>query len=172
MPDAATMPWADIGRPILIALESPLTDEIRGLIAELNATLHESTPPEFCYDLTVEEMAAPDMTVLVARKDGVAVGTGSLRCHQAGIGEVKRMYVRPDYQRQGIGGEILKIIEATAVVDGIQRLVIETGHDHPAAWRVYERAGFHRCGPVLNYVDSHYSVFYDKELGRPGGAGP
>jgi putative acetyltransferase len=171
MLDAATLPVAGIAPPFVIAPESPLKDDIRILIDELNATLHESTPPEFCYQLTVEEMAAPDMTVFVARKGPIAAGTGSIRRHPAGIGEIKRMYVRPEYQGQGIGGAILEEIEALAVAEGLERLVLETGHNHPAAWRVYERAGFLRCGPVLNYEESSYSIFYEKKLARSSGGG-
>jgi putative acetyltransferase len=29
---------------------------------------------------------------------------------------------------------------------------------------VYERGGFTRCGPVLDYPLSDYSIFYDKAL--------
>jgi putative acetyltransferase len=42
--------------------------------------------------------------------------------------------------------------------------VLETGHVHDAAWRVYERGGFTRCGPVLDYPPSDYSIFYEKAL--------
>jgi len=48
----------------------------------------------------------------------------------------------------------------------LKRLVLETGDRHPAAWTVYERAGFSRCGPVLDYPDSEWSVFYEKSLAR------
>jgi putative acetyltransferase len=41
--------------------------------------------------------------------------------------------------------------------------VLETGDRHPAAWRVYERGGL-RCGAVLDYPDTGYSVFYAKTL--------
>jgi putative acetyltransferase len=40
----------------------------------------------------------------------------------------------------------------------------ETGDRHPAAWTVYEGAGFTRCGAVLDYPDSKWSVFYEKSL--------
>jgi len=58
---------------ITIAAESPLRDDLRALIAELNAALLELTPPEHCYHMTPEEMARPDSTVFVAREDGVAI---------------------------------------------------------------------------------------------------
>jgi len=59
---------------------------------------------------------------------------------------------------------VLDAIEALARREGFAHLVLETGHRHPAAWRVYERAGFNRCGAVLDYPDSEYSVFYAKAL--------
>ena len=55
-------------------------------------------------------------------------------------------------------------IEALARREGLKQLVLETGDRHPAAWTVYERAGFSRCGPVLDYPDVKYSVFYGKRL--------
>ncbi len=39
---------------IEIAAETPLQDEVRTLIVELNVALLELTPPEFCSHLTVE----------------------------------------------------------------------------------------------------------------------
>ena len=149
---------------VAIAEESPLQDDVRELIAELNAELLALTPPEFCFHMSAEEMAAPDTTVFVAREHGRAVACGALRRHADGLGEVKRMYTRPALQGRGIGGRILAAIEALACQEGLRRLVLETGDRHPAAWRVYERGGFTRCGPVLDYPDSTWSVFYEKRL--------
>ena len=52
--------------PVTLAIESPLQDEVRTLIAELNTVLLELSPPEACYHLTVEEMAEPTVTVWIA----------------------------------------------------------------------------------------------------------
>jgi putative acetyltransferase len=149
-----------------IAIESPLSDEFRALLDELNATLLELTPPEHCYHMTAEEMARPDTTVFVARENGEAIACGALKRHGNGIGEVKRMYTRPACQGRGLGGLILGEIERLARSEGLARLVLETGDRHPAAWRVYERAGFTRCGAVLDYPDTKWSVFYEKPLVR------
>lgn len=165
MTGLATSVPADADAPaVRIAVESPLQDDIRALIGELNVVLHELTPPEFCYNLKPEEMAQPNVTVFVARSDGRAVAIGALRRHEGGVGEVKRMYTRPEMQGRGLGGAILAAIEAMAVGEGLDRLVLETGDRHPAAWRVYERAGFVRTGPVLGYPENPYSIFYEKRL--------
>ena len=156
---------------ITISAEDPRQDDVRDLIAELNKVLLELTPPEFVFHMTAEEMARPDTTVFIARDEGKAVACGALRRHGDGIGEVKRMYTRPSYQGHGIGGRILTEVEALARREGLARLVLETGDRHPAAWRVYERGGFKRCGAVLDYPNSGHSVFYEKVLAVEGVSG-
>ncbi|WP_269929523.1 GNAT family N-acetyltransferase [Aminobacter sp. HY435] len=147
-----------------IAVESPLQDEVRGLIAELNATLLELTPLEFCFHMSAEQMAEADTTVFIARDNGEAIACGALKRHDGGVGEVKRMYTRPTHRGKKIGSAMVDLIEALARHEGLGRLVLETGDRHPAAWAVYESAGFSRCGPVLDYPDSQWSVFYEKNL--------
>ena len=144
--------------------ESPLQDDVRVLIAELNDVLLALTPPEFCFHMTVEDMAGADTTVWIARRDGRAIGCGALRRHDPALAEVKRMYVRPDEQGRGIAGALLDRIIARAVQEEIAFLKLETGDRHPAAWRVYERAGFQRCGAFADYPESAYSIFYEKPL--------
>jgi putative acetyltransferase len=153
---------------VIIAVESPLQDDVRVLIRELNETLDALTPPEFNFQMSVEEMAEPDTTVFVARENGVAVGCGALKRHANGIGEVKRMYTRPSLQGRGVGGEILARVEDLARTEGLSQLVLETGDGYHAAWRLYERGGFVRCGAVLDYPDNEYSVFFEKSLATNG----
>ncbi|TKT76838.1 GNAT family N-acetyltransferase [Aquamicrobium sp. LC103] len=149
---------------IEIAVETPLQDDVRRLVAELNETLLDLTPPEFCFHLTVEQMAEPATTLFVARENGGAVACGALHRHEGGIAEVKRMYTQPSHRGRKIGQMIVERIERLAREEGIAKLVLETGDRHPAAWAVYERAGFTRCGPVLDYPDSQWSVFYEKDI--------
>lgn len=149
---------------VTIAAESPLQDDVRTLVAELNTVLHALSPPEACYHLTVEQMAEPTVTVWIARDGDTVVGCGALKRHSGTVGEVKRMFTRPDWQGQGIGWRILGEILAAAEWEGLATLVLETGDQHPAAWAIYEKAGFSRCGPVLDYPASPYSVFYQKQL--------
>lgn len=149
---------------VSIAQESPLASDVRQLIAELDEALLEVCPPEFCFQMTAEEMAQDDTTVFVARDEGKAAACGALRQHGSDIGEVKRMYTRPEWRGQHIGGAILDAIERKALKEGLTQLVLETGEKQPAACRVYERGGFKRCEAVLDYPDSGHSVFYEKNL--------
>ncbi|MES1201711.1 MAG: GNAT family N-acetyltransferase [Pseudomonadota bacterium] len=153
---------------ISIAVEMPLQDDVRALVAALNEWALGETPREFCHHMTVEQMAEPSTTVFIARNEaGEAIGMGALKRHRAGLGEVKRMFTRPTARDGGIAGRIVQQIEALARQEGLQRLALETGAVpgfHPA-WRVYEREGFTRCGAFLDYpADSPHNVYYEKLL--------
>lgn len=149
---------------VSIAVETPLSDEMRELVGELSTLLLSLTPAEACHHLTVEQMADPRTTVFVARVNGKAASCGALYRHQDGIAEVKRMYTRPGFQGRGIGAKILERIIATAEEEGLRELVLETGWNYDAARHLYERYGFELCGPVLDYPDHRESVFYRKAL--------
>jgi putative acetyltransferase len=152
---------------VTIAAETPLQDEVRRLVTDLNAHMIPLTPREFQFQLTVEQMAEPSVTCFVARDEtGRAVGMGSLKDHGDGLGEVKRMYTLPAVRGQRVGSLLLQRIERLARDRGLSRLVLETGEapGFEGAWRVYERGGFSVCGAVLDYPDSGYSRFYEKKM--------
>jgi len=152
---------------IAIAPETPLQDDVRRLVAELNAFLQPQTPIAYQFQLTVEQMADPSLTLFVARDaTGAAVGMGGLKDHGAGLGEVKRMYAVPAVRGQRVGAKLLQRIEELAKEKHLSRIVLETGEapGFAEAYRVYERGGFNRCGAVLDYPDSAYSRFYEKKI--------
>lgn len=152
---------------VAIAVETPLQDDVRGLVAALNAYLIPLTPREFQFQLTVEQMADLSLTLFVARDEsGRAVGMGALKDHGKALGEVKRMFTLPEVRGQRVGAQLLVRIEGLARDKRIARLVLETGEapGFEPAYRVYERGGFSTCGAVLDYPDSGHSRFYEKML--------
>lgn len=155
-----------------IRIENPLDgDDVRDLVAGLNAHLFSLTPPELCFHMTPQQMAGAGTTVFVTRDtDGRALGMGALRRHANGVAEVKRMYTLPTMRGQGVGSALLATIERLARAESFARLVLETGDQHPDAYALYEKGGFTRCGAVLDYPDAPTSVFYEKRLASDWGA--
>ena len=150
-----------------IAIETPLQDDVRELVAALDADLRPLSPPQFQFHMTVEQMADPKTKLFVARDEaGKAVGMGALKVETAELAEVKRMYTRPALRGQRIGSVILAAVEALARDKGIAELKLETGvgEGFAPAHRVYERGGFTRCGAFLDYPDSGYSAFFARQL--------
>jgi putative acetyltransferase len=149
----------------IIATETPLSDDVRTLVKELNDFTFELTPAEYRHHMTVEQMARADTTLFVARDaNGATLGMGALRRHANGVGEVKRMFVKQEARGLGVGGAILARIEALARQEGVTRVVLETGSNFDAAKRVYERGGFSPSEPVLDYPPSAWTAFYAKSL--------
>ena len=156
---------------ITVAQEDPRQPEMETLIFELNAFLSAQTPPEFCFQLTIDQMVSDDVVVLVAR-DGYdrALGCGALRILPASWGdrwgEVKRMYVKDEAKGRGVGSRILETIEAEARTRGLTRLVLETGLQptHPGAHATYIKAGFTERGTFGDYPNSDWNVFFEKPL--------
>ncbi|WP_196258521.1 GNAT family N-acetyltransferase [Pelagibacterium limicola] len=152
---------------VTVAVETPLQDDVRALVAALNAHLLPLSPEEFQFKMTVEQMAGADTTVFVARDEaGRAVGMGALKVIDGELGEVKRMYTLPEVRGRRVGVLILDAIEALARDKGIKTLKLETGdaEGFEPAWRLYQRRGFTKCGPFLDYPDSEYSAFFEKAL--------
>ena len=158
---------------VSIAIETPLQDDVRELVAELNAYLRPLSPPEFQFQMTVEQMADARTTLFVARDaSGRAVGMGALKVETPGLAEVKRMYTRPEVRGQRVGAALLGSIEALAVAKGVPHLMLETGEGEgfAPAHRLYAKGGFTRCGAFLDYPDSCFSAFFEKWVLDPATA--
>ncbi len=150
-----------------IEVETPLQDDIRALVKQLNEYMMPLTPKEFQFQLTVEQMAEPGVTLFVARNDAnQAIGMGALKQHDAQLGEVKRMFTLDENRGERIGSKILKEIEDLARSNELKELKLETGEapGFELAWRLYERNGYQTCGAFLDYPDSGFSRFYFKKI--------
>jgi GNAT superfamily N-acetyltransferase len=73
---------------------------------------------------------------------GAPVGMGALRRFADGVGEVKRMYVRPDHRGRRLGATLLAQLVQDARSLGYDELRLDTGPFMGAAHRTYEAAGF------------------------------
>ena len=152
---------------VTVAIETPLQDDVRGLVGLLNEHLLPLSPLEFQFKMTVEQMADADTTVFVARtENGQAVGIGALKVHTDGLGEVKRMFTDPSVRGQRIGSALLEAIVGLARSKALTVLMLETGtgDGFAGAHRLYSRSGFSPRGPFLDYPDSEWSAFFEMPL--------
>jgi len=76
--------------------------------------------------------------------------------------------VHPDYQRQGLGSQMLAFIEDQARARGFSKLFVETylHSDFDKARRFYEASGFQRAGGIIGYLPGNEDMLvYAKNLG-------
>ncbi|MVS98175.1 GNAT family N-acetyltransferase [Devosia marina] len=152
---------------VTIAIESPLQDDVRALVAQLNDHLLPLSPLEFQFKMTVEQMADSATTLFVARDAaGKAVGMGALKMHGPELGEVKRMFTLPEVRGQRVGRQLLERIVDLARERKLPVVMLETGTGEgmAEAHRLYTRYGFVPRGPFLDYPDSEWSAFFELNL--------
>jgi putative acetyltransferase len=154
-----------VGENITIQIERADQLDVTALLLQARALMAGLYPPESCHGLDLDAYATPEVTLFVARADGMAVGCGALQRHGDGSAEVKSMFVIPEARGRGIGRAILETIEA-ALPGHVAALRLETGIKQEAAIRLYEAAGFCRRGPFGSYRDDPLSVFMEKPLAK------
>ena len=139
--------------------------DVRNLLAHHFAEMRADSPPEACHVLPIERLTSPDIRFIAVRdRAGTLLGVGALKTIEPGHGEIKSMRTRPEALGQGIGKRLLARLVEAARGQGMTRLSLETGNStlFTAANRLYEGAGFVRCGPFGDYADTPFTHFYTK----------
>jgi putative acetyltransferase len=155
--------------PIEIQKVEAPTEEVRTLIAELDAELNANYSPEQRHGLDLSRIFQPHIAFFIAHLNGHPAGCGGV-AFEHNLAEVKRMYVRPHARGQNVGQTILARLESEAKAHGIPRMVLETGDVQQAAIKFYQRAGYTPCAAFAPYATMpapqiERSRFFEKHLG-------
>lgn len=95
--------------------------------------------------------ASPKGRLLIATIDGQAAGCVALRPFDATRGEIKRLYVRPQFRGKKLGEMLVTAITQEARRIGYAEIIADTIPGlMAAALAVYERLGFERIEPYSN----------------------
>lgn len=150
--------------PTTIELERPDTADAVELITELEAHLEPLYPSKSRHGYSVEKLIAQGVAFFVLRDGGTPAGCGGIQLFGTEYGELKRMYVRPQFRGLGFGKLIVARLEDHARAHGVDVVRLETGIHQAAAIRLYERIGFRRIPPFGSYVEDPLSLCYEKRL--------
>jgi GNAT superfamily N-acetyltransferase len=132
-------------RAQVFRLDTSDLDDVRGLLREYAASL--------AFDLDFQgfdrELAdlpgaydAPHGALLGARAGGALAGCVALRRIDDERGELKRLYVRPDERRTGLGLALAEAAIDEARRLGYRRILLDTTPGMEKAQALYERLGF------------------------------
>jgi GNAT superfamily N-acetyltransferase len=96
--------------------------------------------------LTAAMFDPPAGVFVIARTESRAepVGGAGLRIVAPGTGEVRRLWVDPEWRGRGVGRDLMTRIEAAACDLGVSVLRIETGDRQPEAVALYQGMGWER----------------------------
>ena len=148
----------------VITAERPDTADAMLLISELEAHLDPLYPKTSRHGYSIEKLMEQGVAFFVMRQDGVAAGCGGIELFGMESGEVKRMYVRPQFRGLGLAKLMLDHLAAYARQHNIHLLRLETGIHQKEAMALYERMGFQRIPPFGTYKEDPLSRFYEKQI--------
>jgi len=150
--------------PAIITAECPDTPDASTLIAELEAHLAPLYPCESRHGYAVEKLIREAVAFFLIRDNGTPAGCGGVQLFGTDYGEIKRMYVRPQFRGSGFGKLMLEHLSDYARSRGVGLLRLETGIHQHAAIGLYESVGFQRIPPFGEYQDDPLSRFYEKRI--------
>jgi len=113
------------------------------------------------FDMTYQEVqqelktlpgafSPPAGCLLLAEVDGQAAGCASLRPRGPGVCELKRMYVRPEYQGRGLGRALCERIIQEGKDKGYALMRLDTEKTLSAAQHIYRSFGFQDASPYYH----------------------
>ena len=147
--------------------------EVRELFREYAASLEIS----LCFQNFEQELALlpgkyapPEGRLFLARQPNTACGCVALRPIDQGVCEMKRLYVRPAWRRQGLGRDLgMKIIGAAREI-GYDCMRLDTLASMTPALSLYQSLGFRKISPYYENP-SEKAVFMELLLGENASCG-
>lgn len=126
-------------------------DQVRELFLEYE----QSLGVKLCFQNFEQELAGlpghyapPDGRLLLAEYEGKLAGCVALRKWEAGICEMKRLYLRPSFRGKGLGRTIAEKIIAEARNIGYQCMRLDTIEPiMKDAVEMYRKLGFREIAP-------------------------
>ena len=142
--------------------EPPASDLLAAMRVELNDVYETfsrlDNPP-----LHPSELRPPNGVYVVGYEGTEAVAGGGVRRLSEDVGEIKRMYVRPEARSRGLARALLVALEEAARSLGYLAVRLDTGPKQVHALALYRSAGYVDVDP---YNDNPFACFWgEKQLG-------
>jgi GNAT superfamily N-acetyltransferase len=99
----------------------------------------------------VDDYTEPRGRFLAVSRGGAVIGCGAIRSIAPEIGEVKRMWIRPDARGEGLGSRLLDALIEQSRAIGHTRLLLDTNAVLTQALALYGKHGFE---PIERYNDN------------------
>jgi ribosomal protein S18 acetylase RimI-like enzyme len=95
-------------------------------------------------DIAAAYMANPKNHFWIAQNDaGQIVGMIGVQHHEEGVGEIRRLRVRSDMRRRGIGTRLVETALKFCADNHYLKVTLDTFMDREPALKLFEKFGFH-----------------------------
>lgn len=153
---------------ITYAVEDPDLAESRKCLDSYFETLSERFDVPFDRDQTnevdTELMRLPKGALILARRDGEALGCGALKFVDSRAADIKHVWVSPELRGQGVGHGLMDQLEKVAAENGYSWIRLDTNRTLTEAISMYRKRGYIEVPPFNDEFYAHH--WFEKELGR------
>ena len=125
---------------------------------------------DLCFQNFDEELASlpgkyalPDGALLIAKSGGNACGCVALRKFDGEICEMKRLYVKPEFRKHGLGKDLVERIISEAKNRGYKFMRLDTLATMPSAIKLYKSFGFYEI-PAYTFNPIPEAVYMEKKF--------
>ncbi|RFS13900.1 GNAT family N-acetyltransferase [Emticicia sp. C21] len=141
-------------------------EEIKALFREYEKFLGVS----LCFQNFEEELAKlpakyaePEGAIFLAKVEGKSAGCIALWKLEEGVCEMKRLYVKPDFQGLGLGKKLAQIVIAEAKEKGYKKMKLDTLRRLASANHLYKALQFTET-TSYNYNPEDDVAYFEKDL--------
>jgi GNAT superfamily N-acetyltransferase len=138
----------DAGRPPASKLIDAVLDEYDVIAGQALCGGPSATPSDF---------SPPGGAFIVGFFDGVPICGGGIKALGNGAGEIKRMYVAPEFRGRGFAPALIKALEDTARDLGHRVMRLDSTS---ATWPIYRAA---RYRAIADYNDNPHADFWGEK---------
>ncbi|MFI4891744.1 MAG: GNAT family N-acetyltransferase [Steroidobacterales bacterium] len=143
----------------------PADPRVRVLLEQLDAYQSALYPPESNHLEDVAALRLPNVLFVAASLDTVIAACGAVKTMDDDTyGEIKRVFVAPDYRGRGLSLAIMRVLERHLIDHGVPLARLETGVLQTEALSLYRRLGYAQRAPFGHYQPDPLSVFMEKRL--------
>lgn len=102
--------------------------------------------------------------VVVIYNNGIPVACGAFKEHDSNSIELKRIFVKKEYRRQGLSKLIVSKLENIGRDKGYQYALLETGIKQDEAINLYQNLGYMIIPNFEPYIQNNNSMCMKKDL--------
>ncbi len=143
-----------------------LTDQVVELIEQSRQYQQSIYPAESIHQDAPDDLINDSMYFVGAFQGDVITGIGGVKlmyddCH---YGEIKNLFVSPDYRGQGVSRIIMGALEKYLLDSNLTLCRLETGVNEPESIGLYRSLGYHKRGCYGDYNNDPLSIFMEKVI--------
>jgi ribosomal protein S18 acetylase RimI-like enzyme len=129
-------------RPVEPRDRDAVTRELSAYLAQIGEELDRDGLDRDIAHWELEYAGASGVLLVVQSPAGEIVGTAGVRSLEPGVGEIKRMWIRPHFQGLGLGRRLMNRCLEHARALGFRIIRLDTEKKMAAALHLYRSCGF------------------------------